>query len=194
MSYLKNLNAALTDFGRNVISKSRSNLTRQKKKVTGDLYRNLSYKVKEAGSSVYVIFDLGSYGEFVDKGVKGSDPSIIDRWTKNRKGGPRKGIQKAPLSPYSFKSKYPPMKPLAAWAKKKNFRLRDKKGRFVKGNYQSIGFVLSKFIFAQGIKPSYFFTNPYNVAYSKLPPKASQAFAFDLVETIRAAFNNKEKV
>jgi hypothetical protein len=86
------------------------------------------------------------------------------------------------------------MKPLAAWAKKKNFRLRDKKGRFVKGNYQSIGFVLSKFIFAQGIKPSYFFTNPYNVAYSKLPPKASQAFAFDLVETIRAAFNNKEKV
>tara|TARA_R110001606_G_scaffold62989_1_gene146299 strand:+ start:749 stop:1321 length:573 start_codon:yes stop_codon:yes gene_type:complete len=188
MSYLKNLNKALTDFGRNVISKSRSNLTRQKKKVTGDLYRNLTYQVKEAGSSVYVIFDLGDYGEFVDKGVRGSDPSIIDRWTKDR----RKGVQKAPLSPYSFKSKYPPMKPLSEWAKKKNFRLRDKKGRFVKGNYQSIGFVLSKFIFAQGIKPSYFFTNPYNVSYKKLPTKAAHAFAFDLVEDIKEAFKQTE--
>tara|TARA_R110001632_G_scaffold9578_1_gene36652 strand:+ start:662 stop:1234 length:573 start_codon:yes stop_codon:yes gene_type:complete len=188
MSYLKNLNKALTDFGRNVISKSRSNLTRKKKKVSGDLYKNLSYRVANAGSSVYVIFDLGEYGNFVDKGVKGADPSIIDKWTKGRLAGK----QKAPLSPYSYKSKYPPMKPLSEWAKKTNFRLRDAKGRYVRGNYQSIGYVLSKFIFAQGIKPSYFFTNPYNVSYKKLPSRAAQAFAFDLVEDIKEAFNKKE--
>jgi len=188
MSYLKNLNKALTDFGRNVISKSRSNLTRQKKKDSGGLYRNLTYKIANAGTSVYVIFDLGDYGNFVDKGVRGKDPSIIDKWTKGRKSGE----QKAPLSPYSFKSKYPPSKPLSAWAKRKNFRLRDAKGRFVKGNYQSIGFVLSKFIFAQGIKPSYFFTNPFNVSKRKLPAKAAHAFAFDLVEDIKEAFNKKE--
>tara|TARA_R110002050_G_scaffold49191_4_gene114472 strand:- start:9325 stop:9897 length:573 start_codon:yes stop_codon:yes gene_type:complete len=189
MSYLKNLNKALTDFGRNVISKSRSNLTRKKKKVTGNLYKNLTYQVKEAGSSVYVIFDLGDYGNFVDKGVKGADPSIIDKWTKGR----LKGKQKAPLSPYSYKSKYPPIKPLSEWAKKKNIRLRDAKGRFVRGNYKSIGYVLSKFIFAQGIKPSYFFTNPYNVSKKKLPEKAAKAFVFDLVEDIRDAFNKQKQ-
>jgi len=188
MSYLKNLNKALTDFGRNVISKSRSNLTRKNKKVSGALYKNLSYRVANAGNSVYVIFDLGKYGNFVDKGVKGSDPSIIDKWTKGR----LKGKQKAPLSPYSYKYDYPPMKPLSDWAKKKNFRLRDAKGRFVKGNYQSIGYVLSKFIFAQGIKPSYFFTNPYNASYKKLPAKAAHAFAFDLVEDIKEAFKQTE--
>lgn len=189
MSYLKNVNKALTDFGRNVISKSRSNLTRKKKNVSGSLYKNLTYKVKEAGSSVYVIFDLGKYGNFVDKGVRGADPKIIDKWTKGR----LTGKQKAPLSPYSFKTKYPPAKPLSEWAKKKNFRLRDKKGRFVRGNYKSIGYVLSKFIFAQGIKPSYFFTNPYNASYKKLPNKVTNAFAFDLVEDIREAFNKIKK-
>jgi hypothetical protein len=189
MSYLKNVNKALRDFGRNVISKSRSNLTRKKKNVSGGLYKNLTYKVREAGSSVYVIFDLGKYGNFVDKGVRGADPKIIDKWTKGR----LTGKQKAPLSPYSFKTKYPPAKPLSEWAKKKNFRLRDKKGRFVRGNYKSIGYVLSKFIFAQGIKPSYFFTNPYNASYKKLPKKVTNAFAFDLVEDIREAFNKNQK-
>ena len=189
MSYLKNLNKALTDFGRNVISKSRSNLTRKNKKVSGDLYKNLKYTVKGAGSSVYVIFDLGKYGNFVDKGVRGSDPSIIDKWTKGR----LKGKQKAPLSPYSYKSKYPPSAKLGEWAKKKNIRLRDAKGRFVRGNYKSIGYVLSKFIFAQGIKPSYFFTNPYNAAYKNLPSRATKAFAFDLVEDIKEAFNKNQK-
>ena len=63
-----------------------------------------------------IVFNLGKYGAFVDQGVRGADPSIIDRWTAMEK---RTGVQKAPLSRFSFKSKYPPIKPLSEWAKKK---------------------------------------------------------------------------
>ena len=51
----------------------------------------------------------------------------------------------------------PPMQPLMQWAKKKNIRFRDEKGRFAKGNYRTIGFWLQKRIFAQGLKPTLFF-------------------------------------
>lgn len=191
MSYLKETQAVLNAFGKNVIAKSRGNLTRKKKIDQRGLYAALNYEVIEDAKGFNVFFNLGDYGRFVDKGVKGADPSIIDRWTKN--GKKRTGVQKAPLSPYSFKSKYPPIKPLSAWAKRKNIRLRDEQGRFAKGDYKSIGFVLSKFIYAQGIKPTYFFTNPYNAAYRRLPTQVTSAFVQDLVTMIKNKYKNKKQ-
>ena len=70
--------------------------------------------------------------------------------------------------------------------------MRDEKGRFAKGNYKAIGFVLSKFIFAQGIKPTYFFSNPYNIAYARLPDEVTQGFVRDLVTMIKEKYQNKK--
>jgi hypothetical protein len=36
-----------------------------------------------------------------------------------------------------YTNKKPPMQPLADWAKARNIRLRDEKGRYKKGNYKT---------------------------------------------------------
>jgi len=193
MSYLKHLNKALNDFGRNVIAKSRSNLTRQKKADTGRLYAGLGYKTIVGENSSYVVFDLGKYGNFVDKGVKGKDPSKVIGGKKAIRG------QQAPLSPYrfgrgTFKGSFNEFaNSVGDWAKRKGYRLRDEKGRFKKGDYQTIGRIIAGNIYNRGIKPSLFFTNSFNVSKQKLPQKVAIAFAMDLADEIREEFYKKQK-
>ena len=70
------------------------------------------------------------------------------------------------------------------WAKKKNLRWRDAQGKFVKGNYRTLAFWLQKRIFAQGLKPTYFFTKPFQRAFDRLPPQLTEAFALDVENEI----------
>ena len=137
---LKNLQTELQAFGKYVVQQSRSNLTKQKHNVTKDLYNSIHYKLDEKNGNFDLAFMMDEYGTFLDKGVKGADPSLV-----------KNGKQKGGNSPYSFKSKRPPMQPLADWAKKRNIRLRNKEGKFKKGNYRTIGFILQRSIFAQDI-------------------------------------------
>ena len=82
------------------------------------------------------------------------------------------------------------MQPIADWAKKRNIRLRDKEGKFKKGNYRTIGFILQRSIFAQGIKPSMFFTKPFLAAFDRYPELLSKAFAQDITDIFKD--NNNE--
>jgi hypothetical protein len=72
------------------------------------------------------------------------------------------------------------MQPLADWAKARNIRLRDEKGRFKKGNYRTIGFILQKSIYEKGIKASMFFTKPFEKAFDNLPSEVIEAFGLDI--------------
>ena len=72
------------------------------------------------------------------------------------------------------------MQPLADWAKKRGIRLRDDKGRYKKGNYTTIGFILQKSLFEKGIKPSLFFTKPFEKAFIRLPEDIIEKFALDI--------------
>ena len=84
MQYLKETRQVIEAFGKNVIAKSRGNLT--KKKIDqGLLYSALNYSIIEDKKGFSIVFNLGKYGAFVDQGVRGADPSIIDRWTANGK-------------------------------------------------------------------------------------------------------------
>ena len=66
----------------------------------------------------------------------------------------------------------------------KKIRFRDKEGKFKRGNYKTIGFWLQKRIFAQGLKPSLFFTKPFNKAFSQLPDNLVNAFVLDVEKSI----------
>ena len=176
---LKNLQTELQAFGKYVVQQSRSNLTKQKHNVTKDLYNSIHYKLEEKNGNFDLAFIMDEYGTFLDKGVKGADPSLV-----------KNGKQKGGNSPYSFKSKRPPMQPLADWAKKRNIRLRDKEGKFKKGNYRTIGFILQRSIFAQGIKPSLFFTKPVLAAFDRYPQLLTKAFAQDITDILKD--NNNE--
>ena len=78
---------------------------------------------------------MEEYAMFQDRGVRGADPSL---WLKN-------GVQKAPLSPYRFKNKMPPLKPIFRLGKiAKKIRLRDENGKFKKGSYKTVAFLVQR--------------------------------------------------
>lgn len=173
-----NVQEELDKFKKYVIQQSKSNLTKLKINDKKGLYNAIKGEAKAMPNSFYLSFDLGEYGAFVDKGVKGADPSQVSPNAKI------KG-QQAPNSPYSFKDKRPPSSLIEQWAKRKNLRLRDKNGKFTKGNYKAIGFITAKNIWARGIKPSLFFTKPFNKYFEKLPEELITRYGLDASELFK---------
>lgn len=155
---------ALEDFKKYVIQQARTNLTKGKKNVDKNLYNSLQGFVEKSPAGFRLYFEMEDYGMFQDKGVSG----------KNKKYD----------TPFSYKNKKPPIGPLAEWAKKKNIRLRDEQGRFKKGNYNTIGFLISRSIFEKGLKPSLFFTKPFERAIKRLPDDLAEAFGNDIKNMI----------
>lgn len=155
---LKNLNEALNKYGKYVVQQSRSNLTRGKKNVDKKLYNSLQYEIKE--KPLALEFSMEYYGTFQDKGVSG-------RFKKYN-------------TPYSYKSKQPPSKPFEDWAKKRNIRLRDSRGRFQKGNYKTIAFLIARSVYRKGIKPSLFFTKPFEKGFERYSNDVAKGFIDDI--------------
>jgi hypothetical protein len=153
---LKETKELLTKFKNYVIQQSRSNLSKGNKNDSKQLYNSIKGEIVTENNYSIVGFTMSEYGMYQDQGVKGANPSLV-----------KNGKQKAPNSKFRFKNKRPPSKPLEDWAKRKNIRLRNEKGEFKKGNYKTIGIILANRIFAQGIKPSLFFTKPFEAGYKK---------------------------
>lgn len=156
----ENVQKELTRFGKYVVQQSRSNLSKKDKNVSSKLYNSIGYDAKANPNSFEFSFSMEDYGKFQDKGVSGKEKKYD--------------------TPYAYTNKRPPSQPLAEWAKKRNIRLRDDKGRFSKGNYKTIGIILANSIYKKGIKPSLFFTRPFNLAFEKLPEDLVQAYSLDL--------------
>lgn len=158
----------LQKWGKYVVQQSRSNLTKGKKNVNKALYKSIGYNVLDAKNNTSMTFKMLDYGKFQDKGVRGANAYYADPATSG--------------SPFSFKSssKIPPVKPLADWAKAKRIRLRDEKGKFTKGNYNTIGFLIARSIRDKGIKASLFFTKPYERAFVKYDKEFAVAIATDI--------------
>lgn len=151
---------ALEAFKSFVIQQARTRLTKGRKNVSKGLYDSLKGYIKEMPNSILVEFEMDEYGVYQDKGVSGT--------------------QKKYNTPFSYKSKMPPIKPLADWAKARNIRLRDEQGKFKKGNYNTIGYLIARSIYRKGIKPSLFFTKPFEQAFEKLPNELVDKFGLDV--------------
>jgi hypothetical protein len=170
---------ALNKFAKYVIQQSKNNLRKSNKNVSKELYNSLGYDLNVSKNSFSLSILMEDYGLFQDKGVKGKDPSKV---SKNAK---IKG-QQAPNSPYKFGSgNYSGqwssfVGKLEVWAKRKNIRLRDEKGRFKRGNYKTIAQVIAGNIYNRGIKPSMFFTTPFQKAFKDLPEELILSFGLDL--------------
>ena len=136
-----------------VIQQSRSNLTKGGKNVSKKLYDSIKGEiVTDKGFSI-VGFIMDDYGAFQDKGVKGKTSSA-----------------KAPNSPFKFGSGTGPKggltKGILKWVQQKGFQFSDKKtGKFM--SYQATATLITRSIFHKGIKPSLFFTKPFEAGYKK---------------------------
>lgn len=168
---LNNTEEILEKFAKRVIQQSRTRLTKGKMNVDKKLYNSLRYDLKVYPTAFMLNFFMEEYGMFVDKGVKGTKSSA-----------------KAPDSKFRYKPSSNLVGLEAAtgvfgkWAKKKGFRLRDAKGKFAKGTYKRMGFILAQSIKKKGIKASHFFSRSFEQTYEKLPNELIQAYKLDLEE------------
>ena len=135
-----------------VIQQARSNLSKSKHNNTKELYNSLKGEIVTEDKFTIVGFQMADYGTFVDLGVKGKTSS-----------------NKAPNSPYKFGSgtgkKGGLTQGINKWVKQKGFQFRDKKGKFL--SYESTAYLITRSIFHKGIKPSLFFTKPFEAGYKK---------------------------
>ncbi len=156
---LKETQKALNAFGKYVVQQSRSNLTKNKKNSTKKLYDSLDYEVNVGANDLSVIFSMEDYGKFQDLGVS--------------------GVKKKYNTPYSYKDKMPPAKAFSDWVVRKGLEgIRDEKGRFIKR--KSLQFLIARSIYTKGIKPSLFFTKPFEKAFERLPQELQEKFGIDL--------------
>ena len=176
-----------------VINEAKKNLSSLKKNDTKGLYESLKGNVKAMPNSFYMDFEMNDYGKFQDKGVKGKDPSKV---SKNAR---IKG-QQAPNSPYKFGSGSASgqwgmfVSNIQKWAQKRNIRLRDDKGKYKKGGYSTIAQIIAGNIYNRGIKPSLFFTTPFEAAFKRLPDELVEKFGLDAMNLFKETqFKNEKK-
>ncbi len=168
----------LNDFAKYVIQQSRSNLSKSNKNSSKSLYNSIDKEIQVSANSFRLAFLMEDYGKFIDKGVQGSNPSGI-----------KNGVQKAPNSPYKFKSKSIPTKVLDKWVIKKGIAPRNKAGKFL--SRQGIKFAIAKSIALQGIRPSMFFTKPFEAAFKNLPDELVEAYGLDVEQFLQYTINKK---
>lgn len=158
---------ALNTFKKFVIQQSRSRLTKGNKNVNKKLYNSIDGEVKVNPNSFSLSFFMEDYGVYQDKGVSGT--------------------KKKYNTPFSYTTKRPPRKTLEEWISKRRFQFRDKKGRFM--SYKSMSFLIQRSIFEKGIKPSLFFTKPFEQGFKKLPEELLEAYGLDVEEFLQYTLN-----
>ena len=143
-----------------VISQSRRNLSRLKKNSSKRLYESIKGDVKAMPNSISIQFTMEDYGIFQDAGVSGK--------------------KKKYNTPYSYKSKMPPPKAFDKWIVRKGLSPRTKGGQFK--NRKSLSFAIARSVFMNGIKPSLFFTKPFEAAYKRLPEELVEKYGLDALK------------
>lgn len=168
---LKDTQDALNAFGKYVVQQSRSKLTQGDKNASKRLYESLGYELKVMPNSFSMAFLMENYGEYQDKGVSGKDVKYN--------------------TPHKYTNKMPPPSAFSQWVVRKGLKgTRDASGRFV--SRKGLQFAIAKSIFKKGIKPSLFFTKPFEAAFKNLPNDIVEAYGLDVENFLKTTINNRE--
>jgi hypothetical protein len=150
---------ALNKFAKYVIQQSRSNLSKSGKNVSKELYNSLDYDLNVSKNSFSLSILMEDYGVFQDKGVSGTEKKYN--------------------TPFKYTNKRPPASAFSNWVVRKGLKgTRDAKGRFV--SRKGLMFAVANSVFKKGIKPSLFFTKPFEKAFKGLNEELIQAYALDV--------------
>lgn len=153
------LQIELNKFRDYVISQAKANLTRQGKNSSKRLYNSIKGNVKANPNSFEMEFSMEEYGFYQDKGVS--------------------GIKKKYNTDYKYTNKMPPAKALDKWVVRKGLAPREK-GKFK--SRKSLSFAIARSVYINGIKPSLFFTKPFEAAFKRLPEDLVEAFGLDAIK------------
>ncbi len=169
------LNKTLSKFTKFVVQQSKSNLTRTDKNVKKKLYNSIKGDSFVGKNSIGIYFEMEDYGEFQDLGVKGKSSSA-----------------KAPNSPFRFGSgtgkKGGLTEAIRQWVRDRRIQFREREGKGVKGqllSYNQTAFLITRSIYQKGIKPSFFFSKPFEQGFKKLPDEVIEAYGLDLEKLMK---------
>lgn len=168
-----NVEKALDQFGKYIIQQSKSNLTREKHKDTSVLYNSLGYDLKVSKrQSIELTINMEDYGDFVDKGVKGTGGTKAD--------GSSWKLKKVTNSKYKFNSSKSsiPVDSIMPWIKRKRLQWRKPNGTFT--SFKQTAWAYAKSIHATGLKTTNFLTTPFERAFKRLPDEIVEAYALDM--------------
>ena len=167
---------ALERFKKHVITQSKRNLTNKDKNVRKTLWNSIGGEifVGKSNRSIGLYFEMEEYGQFQDLGVKGKTSS-----------------NKAPESPYKFGTgtgkKGGLTQGIEKWVNARRFQFRDENGKFL--SYKSTAFIITRSIYNKGLKPSYFFTKPFEAAFKNLPEELVEKYKLDLEQLLKSSIN-----
>ena len=177
---LDNLKTELDKFRKAVIQQSRSNLTRTRKNASKRLYDSLKSNLKISPNSFQLDFTMEQYGEFQDRGVKGvKSGSSLSNYSYKSKGG-KHGLKGMP-----------PPKAFDKWIVRRGLAPRNKSGQFL--SRKTLQFLIARKVFLHGIKPSMFFTKPFENEYKKLSDNIIKAYGLDMTNFLSYTLTNYKK-
>lgn len=168
---LLNVQEELDRFKDYVVQQSKSNLTRLKKNSSKTLYDSIKGTAKAMPNSFELNFEMEDYGQYQDKGVN--------------------GIKSTYTTPFSYKDKMPPSKKFDKWMIRKGIAPRDKNGKFI--SRKSMSYAIARKIYLYGIKPSLFFTKPFEKSYEKLPEQLIEKYGLDGLELFNYTIKQPKK-
>ena len=167
----KSLENYLKSFARRVVSQSQARLSSSKGATA--LGNSIDFTVTPEPYGFSVKFFMLDYGTFLDKGVSGN---------KTKRSFTNYKLKKE-SSPYSYKTKGPPIDILSKWIKKKGIkpsgtgRGRSKNtGQYISG----LAYLISKKIKRDGIKSLSFFQQPLGVGLKQLDKNFLKELTLDI--------------
>ena len=128
------------------------------------LTESIKSEVDVFPNSFSVRFFMNEYGLFRDMGVSGTERKYNTDFSYTR----------------DSKNFGPALVP---WVRG-TMRPRDAGGRFKKANYLGIGIAIANIIKKKGIKPSLFFTKPFERAFKLLPEEVVEGYGLELDKAI----------
>ena len=152
------LQIELEKFRDQVIEEAKENLRRLGKD-GGKLIDSIEGRVQANDNSFEMEFSMEDYGIFQDKGVSGK--------------------RKKYNTEFTYKDKMPPPRAFDKWIVRKGIAPR-KQGKFA--SRKSLQFMIARGVYMNGIKPSLFFTKPFEKAFKELPDTLIEAFGLDAVK------------
>jgi len=172
MAEFESIQDVLNDFRDNVIREAKKNLANGLNRerpidASGKLKNSLKSTVKESKNSVQISFEMEEYGFYQDRGVKG---------VKSGKS----------LDNYKYTDKMPPPKAFDKWVIRKGIAPRNNKGQFKGRSISSVGFrksitfLIARSIYSKGIKPSLFFTKPFEKFFKRLPDELVDKYGLEV--------------
>ena len=176
-----NVENYLNSLGKYVVKQSRTMLTKAKKNVNKDLYNSIEYKVVPDGDNFILQFYMLDYGQFVDKGVSGKKKiQEYTTWDKRKIASP---FQFGTGSSLVGKAKGGMSGIMSKWVKKKGFQWKDKQtGKFM--SHKSMGYLIARSIYRDGIKSLSFFQRPLGLGLDKFPTDLLEAVKTDIIDTL----------